>query len=262
MYEWNQIRPGLERESRPYVRAHALEQTEEPTTGSASLATRRAHLADLSFRDLGAHGSPNAPYSPLAAMAQPRHNGYGGGSHVAYLEHKWLWKLAIFSVVVLATSVLAMFKINNLGSSLLWSVVFLPLWLGFGAWLYFIWCMILNRRDYKAKSGLVPPPLHVLVLNALWFSALLAFAVLADIDLENGFPLPVRSSLLFLPLFVASGLSILAPALPLFLRPTYQQYSLHDPGTGRPTSAAANRAFADEPDEQPASFGGIGSTLA
>jgi hypothetical protein len=176
-------------------------------------------------------------------MAQSRsHHHYGTNSHL--IEHKWLYKLAIFSLVLLGTSVLAMFKLNNIASSLMWSVVFVPLWLGFAAWLYFIYSMIMNRTHYKSKAGLVPAPLHVIVLNVLWFSALLAFAIMGNIELDNGFPLVIRASLLFLPVFIASGLSLLAPVMPFFLKPTYNTYGLSEPVSAG--GRASSRVFTDE----------------
>lgn len=179
--------------------------------------------------------------------------------HVASLVSpmdKWLWKVALLSLVLLTFSVCLMFKLNNIDSLFAWPVVFLPLWLGFAVWIYFVYSMLRLRWFYRSRAGAVPPSPHLIILNIVWLAALLAFAIEVVVVLSHGgFPLVIRPTLLFLPILIAAGISLFAPVLPYLFKPNIGTYSLYEagaPGSSRTRVSIPQAEHVSGPSSAPA----------
>lgn len=142
-------------------------------------------------------------------------------------EDKWLWKLAVASAVAFATTLLIMFKLNNLSSSFPWAAVFSVVWLGFVIWGWFIIKMIVDRAGrYKLRQGQVPTSSVVIFVNVVGWLGLAAFWILLAIDLSLGAG-TISPPMLLLPLLIFFGILVFAPALPaIFYRDTIH-YSLY-----------------------------------
>lgn len=140
---------------------------------------------------------------------------------------KWLWKLALASAVAFAESLMVMFRLRNLESRFYWPVVFIPVWLGFLAWGYFIVKMGLDRAGrYRQREGQVPASATVIAVNVLGWLGLSCFFILLTIRLHLG-PDSISDPMLLLPLFILFGALIFAPSFPSFLQRDFQQYNLY-----------------------------------
>jgi hypothetical protein len=240
------------------------EESQEKTLAFSSSSTQKRRsnqLPSVSFGQL---------YEDKKSMASRSGKGHGTSNLQAHSHvmtaHKWLWKLAIFSVVLLAFIVSLMFKLNNLSSVFAWPVVFLPVWIGFGIWFWFLYNMILLRRSYRKLAGAVPPGTHVIVLSALWLAALIAFSAELVVVLVHGtIPLFISPTLLFLPLFIAAGISLFAPVLPWVFQTSYSTYHLVEASSAAGGSGASARSrvpFGAQQSEEMLMEGGYGASSA